>query len=419
MNVILNPIGSHGDVHPFIGYGIELRRRGHDVTVVTNAHFAPLAAAAGLAFRELGTDAQFRELMDDADLWHPTRAPKVVFGQGVFPMLQQAVATLRELIVPAQTVLVSGSLGVAARIVQELTGVPHATVHLAPIAFRSVIDPAIMPGVFMPRSHFLRRMMFRLGDFMVVDPVITRPLNVQLKTFGLPPATKFLESWWHSPDLTIGAFPDWFCPPRADWPKQVKLTGFPLYDERGVTPISPALEQFLQSGEPPIAFTPGSAMIHGRNFFAAAVAACAKLDRRGILLTRHREQIPTDLPASVIHVDYAPFSQLLPRCAALVHHGGIGTTAQAFAAGVPQVIMPMAHDQPDNAARVVRLGVGAIVMPKRFTGDNVARALHALLADAGTLPRANALADKLRQVDGVATTVDAIESLLAEPARSS
>src|SRR6185436_13395214 len=89
---------------------------------------------------------------------------------------------------------------------------------------------------------------------------------------------------------------------------------------------------------------------------------CALLGRRGILLTRHREQVPDNLPREVIHIDYAPFSQLLPRCAALVHHGGIGTSAQALASGVPQLVTPFTHDQPDNAARLKRLG-GAEVLP--------------------------------------------------------
>ena len=418
MKILLNPIGSHGDVHPFVGFGIELRRRGHDVTVVTNGHFEPLVRSAGLTFVELGSDGTYRTLMADPDLWHPRRAPAVVFGQGVFPALHRTVTVLRELIEPGQTVLVSGSLGLAARIVQELTGVPHATVHLAPLAFRSVIAPPKLPGIVMPRSHALRRLMFRLGDAMVIDRVITRPLNAQRRVYNLPPVTRFMDEWWHSPDAAIGTFPDWFCPPQPDWPPQAILTGFPLYDEREVTPISPSLERFLQTGAPPIAFTPGSAMLHGHGFFSAAVGACVQLKRHGVLLTRHREQVPANLPASVVHVDYAPFSALLPRCAALVHHGGIWTTAQGLAAGLPQVVMPMAHDQHDNAARLVHLGVGATVAPRRFTARNLATALSALLDDAGTITKANALADKMRGVDAIAKTADVIEGLLARAAQA-
>ena len=88
--------------------------------------------------------------------------------------------------------------------------------------------------------------------------------------------------------------------------------------------------EWLDAGEPPIAFTAGSAMVHAREFFAASIEACESLNRRGLVLTRFGDQLPRELPPSVKHVEYAPFGSLLPRCAALVHHGGIGTTAQAL-----------------------------------------------------------------------------------------
>src|SRR5207253_413252 len=123
---------------------------------------------------------------------------------------------------------------------------------------------------------------------------------------------------------------------------------------------------------------PGSAMKQGKAFFAAAVEACVKLGRRGMLLTRFPEQVPSPLPDGIRHFEYVPFSQVFPRAAAVVHHGGIGTTAQALAAAVPQLVMHMAHDQPDNAARVLRLGVGRPISPKAFRAPAVAKALHAL-----------------------------------------
>jgi UDP:flavonoid glycosyltransferase YjiC (YdhE family) len=177
----------------------------------------------------------------------------------------------------------------------------------------------------------------------------------------------------------MGLWPQWYAPTQPDWPSQFHAVGFPLYDETGITPISAELDQWLSSGDAPIAFTPGSAMIHGAEFFQESANACAILKRRGILLTRHREQIPAQLPEGVRHVDYAPFGQLLPRCAALVHHGGIGTTAQALRAGCPQLIMPLAHDQFDNANRIHRLGAGGSIPVKKYRAANVAAALRPMV----------------------------------------
>src|SRR5262249_34229253 len=158
--------------------------------------------------------------------------------------------------------------------------------------------------------------------------------------------------WWHSPQLVIGMFPQWFAQPQPDWPKQTVLSGFPLYDEPEITPIDAELESFLRAGEPPIAFTPGSAMWAAEEYFEQGVQTCIRWNRGGLLLTRHRDHFPARLPPGVIHVHYAPFSDLLPRCAGFVHHGGIGSSAQALAAGVPQLVTPFAHDQPDNAFRL-------------------------------------------------------------------
>jgi UDP:flavonoid glycosyltransferase YjiC (YdhE family) len=136
-------------------------------------------------------------------------------------------------------------------------------------------------------------------------------------------------------------------------------------------------------------------MLHAADFFQAAVDACVRLGRRGLLLARFASQIPRDLPDGVRHFSYIPFSQVLPRSAAIVHHGGIGTTAQGLAAGIPHLVMPLAHDQPDNAHRLERLGVARTLLPAKFRGPAVARALSALLDSPTVLSRAREIAGRL------------------------
>ena len=147
----------------------------------------------------------------------------------------------------------------------------------------------------------------------------------------------------------------------------------------------------------------------GEGFFRAAVEASQRLGRRAILLTPHREQLPATLPDTVAHFDYIPFSEVLPRSAALVYHGGIGTLAQAAAAGIPQLVMPMAHDQPDNARRIKALGLGDWIAPARFTGARVAQRLGAVLADAALARRCAELAPRIDFETGLQRACDAIE----------
>ncbi len=215
----------------------------------------------------------------------------------------------------------------------------------------------------------------------------------------------------HSPQKNLGLFPEWFAHPQPDWAPQTQLTGFIYYDNQdGNEELPKELESFLSAGSAPIIFTAGTAMKHGSQFFLDCIEACQRLGRRGILLTQHPEQLPAQLPQGIQHFAYLPFSKILPRAAALVHHGGIGTTAQAIAAGIPQVIRPMTHDQPDNAARVEKLGIGASLSPKKFNAASLSEKLNAVLASQQVLDRCKFYAQKINPDQALNDTCAVIEN---------
>jgi UDP:flavonoid glycosyltransferase YjiC (YdhE family) len=413
VNILLAPVGSHGDVHPFCGIGQALLRRGHRVTMFTNGAFEPLARRVGLEFVPVGTAEQFAQIVSDPDLWHPTRGWKKVFDS-IAELTPLQYDAMRAHLTPAgDTVMVGATLAMGARVLQEELGKPMATVHLQPSIMWSQYETPKLPGMPPIRNapRWVKRLAFGIADRFVLDPYIGGPLNAFRAGKGLPPVKHVTSRWWHSPDRVIGLFPEWFAPPQPDWPPQMKLTGFPLFDEKGLEPMPDDLRRFLDAGDKPVAFTPGSAMFHGQEFFQAAADACRILGRRGILLTRHAEHVPPRLPAGVIHVKYAPFSELLPRCAALVHHGGIGTMSQALAAGVPQIIQPMSHDQPDNAERVTRLGVGAELPVKKFRGPRVAETLRTLIESPDVAAKCKVVAERFVNARPIEQTCDLIEGL--------
>jgi rhamnosyltransferase subunit B len=175
--------------------------------------------------------------------------------------------------------------------------------------------------------------------------------------------------------------PQWFCAPQPDWPKNLLQWTFPLEDLAKEQPLSPALQAFLAAGEPPVVFTPGSANVQASRFFDVAAQAVANVGCRAVFVTREPKQVPANLPPHIHVEEYAAFSTLLKHTAVFVHHGGIGTMSQAFAAGVPQLIMYMAHDQPDNADRVERLGAGIGLSMRQFTPKRVTKELQRLLAE--------------------------------------
>ena len=419
MNVLLFALGSHGDVHPFVGIGIRLRQRGHRVAVAANGYFKPLVDHANLEFIECGTADEYRKLAGNADLWNPLRAAKTVF-QGTARYLRPMYDIATAFAARGDAVIAASSLALGARVAQDKHGLRMASIHLSPAIIQSAHAAPKLHGLEMisPWAPLaVTRGAFRMIN-AIMDSLICPPLNAFRAEVGLLPVRGILSAYWHSPRLVVGLFPSWYAPPQPDWPPQVRLTGFPLYDEPDMTPMSRELINFIEAGDAPIAFTPGSAMWQAHRFFAASAEACVKLNRRGILLTRHRAHLPPRPPPGVIHVDYAPFSQLLPRCAAFVHHGGIGSTAQALASGVPQLVMPFTHDQPDNADRVKRLGVAEVVPASRYTADTAAAALKRLLRSP-SIPRCcAAVKRRFENVDSVGQTCDLIESLASATSTS-
>ena len=372
-HVVLCTLGSAGDVNPFLGIGQELRKRGYRVTLITNSFFEAQARDVGLEFVGLGSTADYLSLIENPDLWHPYKGLKLLAERALLPSMEPLYEIISSFD-PSQTVLAAQGQLFGAHIAHEKLGFPFVTIHLQPSTFRTVHDVPVLPAWIPP---LLKSGIFSLLDFFVLDPTFAPQINRFRRNLGLPVVKKIFARAMHSRQLTLGLFPDWFAPPQPDWPRQTKLTGFVFYDKRSRPEgDSKRLEEFLSRGDPPILFTPGTAMKHGSEFFADCNTACRLLGRRGILLTQHADQLPGDLPTEVQHFDYVPFSEILPRAAALVHHGGIGTTAQAIAAGIPQVIRPMAYDQPDNAARVERLGIGASLKPKKFNAASLARELN-------------------------------------------
>ncbi len=406
MHFIFSPIGSAGDVHPMLGIAVELHRRGYEITFLANGYFRETVEQCGLRFVELGSREYFHSVTNDPDLWNPRHAFRYVFQRAVLPILRGQYAEIEERSKSDDTVVIASCLGFGAQFAHEKLGVPLVTVHPQPAVILSRIEPPTFPGVVGPR--WFKGLLLGLAERFVIDRTICPEVNRFRQELGLPPIRQITRRW-HSPQLVVCLFPEWFAPAQLDWPKNVVQTDFPLWDERTDVGLAGEVQEFLDVGEPPIVFTPGSANIFGTTFFRAAVEACQRLGRRGILLTRFAEQIPKELPNGVKHFSYIPFSQLLPRAAALVHHGGIGTTAQALSAGVPQLVMPLAHDQFDNAARVKRLGVGDWIVPSRFRGPLVAAKLNALIGSGAVRGACREVSGRFAGKNGVATAADTIE----------
>jgi len=375
--ILLLPFGSAGDVFPFIWLGRHLMARGHRVTMITACLFEQQARKAGLNFIPLGEKDEFEAMIRDPRIWKLGHGTKVVFefaAKSVEPYLA-AIESCGKV-----DLMLAPMTAFAARLAREKHGVPLITVHLQPAAFVSAHEtPLLHPAMryFNKLPVWIKKLFLSLPnpvDFFVM-PTVRRLCRLH----GVKPPKSLWREWWDSPDGVLAFFPDWFAAPQPDWPPNLLQWAFPLEDLAKEQPLSPELQTFLADGARPVVFTPGSANVQASRFFAVATEAVMRVGCRAVFVTREPKQVPPDLPANILTVEYAPFSTLLKHAGAFVHHGGIGTMSQALAAGVPQLIMAMAHDQPDNASRVERLGAGIGLNVRQFTPERVTEALKQLL----------------------------------------
>lgn len=416
--IVLTTFGSFGDIHPYIAVGLELKARGHQAIIATSPSYREKIEATGLGFHPVRPDI----LPPEENLETIIKAMDVMKG-GEFiikelfaPYVRESYEDLREAAAHAD-LLVTHMLAFAGPALAEMSGIPWISTVLAPTSFFSVYDPFVPPqlpvtGKLLRLSPLVARPFIYIAK-RVSDKWI-EPVYKLRSQLGLPQGRHPVFEGQHSPALVLALFSKVLGEPQPDWPPQTVITGFPFYDKKDETSISPELEKFLDDGAPPIVFTLGSTAIFvAENFYRESIKASRLINRRAVLLIGDARNMPTEpLPEGIAAFDYAPYGQILPRASLVVHQGGVGTTGQTLRAGVPALIVPFNHDQPDNASRVARLGVARTISRARYTATAAARELNRLLTDKSYAERAAAVGRQVQMEDGAHTAADEIEKFL-------
>lgn len=413
MRIVIAPYGSLGDLHPMLALAIELRERGHDIVINTLENYREKIDTLGFEFFPLRPDVDpenrelARQFMDAK-----TGTEKIVKGlmmANLRPMYEDLLLATK-----GAEVLISGEIVYAAPSLAEKTGIKWITTSLAPISLFSAHDPAVFPV-----AQWLNHLRFLGTGFHKTLLYAMRgtikdwylPYKKFRRELGLDPRHDPIFDDKYSKLLHLAMFSKTLAKPQPDWHRPTLQTGFCFYDgqqDLGVMPEK--LSEFLDAGEPPIVFTLGSAAVmDARDFFEVSIETAKLLKRRAVLLYGIYNAPPKGLTEDVVGFDYAPYSQLFPRAACVVHQGGVGTTAQVLRAGVPHLIMPYSHDQPDNAARCKRLGIAKIISREKFAAKSAAKKIRKLLVDLEYKANAFEAAKLVRSENGTQTACDAIE----------
>ena len=426
--IVITTCGSLGDLHPYVAIALGLAARGHEPIVATGECYRKKIESLGIGFRPVRPDSDWVN--------HPDVMRRIMHTRwGLVRVIQEVLLlALRETYedtlaaVEGADLLLGMQANYAAPLVAEKKRLPWVSAIHIPLGLASAYDPPVLPGF-----AGLSRQLHRLG------PTFWKPLQSILKRMtrslakpiyrlrdeiGLPPDTTpspLIDG--QAPLLHLALFSKLLADKQRDWPPQTVITGFPWYDGGGEVGdraggdagLPPALARFLDEGPPPIVFTLGTAVAEdpvAREFFQHSAAAATLLGRRAVLILKDPRNRPSTLPKGIAAFDYAPFSQLFPRAAVIVHHGGIGTTGLAMRCGRPMLVMPCAWDQPDNAERAARLGIARTISRPHYTAPRVVAELRHLLDDPTYTHRASELAEQVKQEDGVGVACDALSKLL-------
>jgi rhamnosyltransferase subunit B len=412
--IVMATIGSLGDLHPTLALALELQRRGHRVTVASTGHYHDKVQRLGIGFAALRpnwdpTDQQLIAQCEDLK-----SGPEVLFRKLILPHLKDTYEDLLAAATGADS-MIAGELVFAAPLVAEKLRLHWVSEILSPTSFFSAHDPSLLvniPAVYRlrPAGWLVNRAVLEFGK--LVSRHWWEPVRQLRRELGLRAACDPVFKDKFSPDLVLALFSSCLAQPQADWPKQTLQPGFVFFDgEKAAMDDSPELAAFLAAGDAPVVFTLGSTAVHNPgNFYEASLAAARQLRKRAVLLGV--KSLPGMDAADLLALQYAPYSQIFPRVAAIVHQGGSGTTGQAMRAGRPQLIVPYGWDQPDNGARVARLGVGSCVARCEYSAQTAADALGRLLVDARIGARAAKIGEQIRSEDALTAACEAIERVL-------
>jgi len=413
--ILITSWGSYGDVYPYVGLALALKARGHQPGIAMPEFYRPLVAGLGFAFHAVGPMIDPDDRATIARVLDPVRGADALLKGILMRSVRSDYAALDAAAHDAD-LIVTHPITFAAPIVAQARAMPWVSTVLAPMSFFSATDvPVLSQAPFLARlgrlGPWYGRVMARFARMRTRRWM--KPVFDLRRELGLPAGEHPLFEGQFSPALTLALFSRVLASPQPDWPPNVCVTGSVFYNGPDVLP--PDLDAFLNAGAPPVVFTLGtSAVAAAGTFYDESVKAARRLGVRAVLLTGGFEQNRPrgTLPGDILLVDRAPHQLLFPRAAAVVHQGGAGTMAQALRSGRPMLVVPHAHDQPDNASRVTRLGVARTVQPGSYRDARVARELNRLLSDQSMRARAFEVAGIVGSEGGADAAASAIEAVL-------
>lgn len=409
--------GTRGDVQPYVALGQGLKAAGYDVRLLANENFESLVTGAGLSFYSSGASI---EAIIQSDEWRKTVESGnflSILTRMQSEMKRHAAAMAQRMpgLLEGSDLILTGMGVLGAFPIAETLKIPIIQAYVFPFTPTGEFSAPLVPKL--PFGSVLNRLSFHVAQQMFWQSSKAGDAAIR-QVLGLPKG-----SFWGPYSAlerrrvpTLYGYSHHVLPRPHDWPEHHQVTGYWFMDEPENWTPPPDLMEFLEAGEAPIYIGFGS--MGSRNpeeAGAIALEALALSGQRGVLAAGWGGLKATDLPKTVHLITSLPHSWLFPRMAAVVHHGGVGTTAAGLRAGIPSIIVPFMGDQPFWGRRLADLGVGTRPIPrKQLTGKRLAQAITEAVSDSAMRQRANDLGQKIRNEDGIANAVAFVDRFMQQ-----
>lgn len=371
---VITTCGTSGDIFPFLEIGKYLLKNNYKVSFITNPSFENVIRDHSLRFVPFGTSEENLAALNDPAIWHPRKGFNALWVKTIQPNMHCVRSFIQSLRPDEEAVILShpALMALANLARADRKNLKIILFYLYPTIIRTYFGKMALGAMTLPPKtpKFLRKLLYRVADSMFLDVATVPDLNKERMKLGMTAIEHFLPHLQSSADLYVTLFPEWYASTKPDFPKPLVSGDFVLFTSSNDM-LNDELTRFLDAGDPPILFTAGTGNLHARRFFEIAVDVVKRLNTRAVFLTKFRNQLPIPLPDSVLWQEYAPFNKALPRMSTIVHHGGIGTLAEASKAGVSQLIVPSAYDQFDNALIIKDLGIGQSIPMQFLTRNNL------------------------------------------------
>ena len=415
MRITIFCVGSRGDVQPYVALGSGLQRAGHQVTIGTHPTFQEMVETAGVHFSSV--EGNPREILqtEEGRKWIEADSNPFNFFAGLIRLSLSLFNVLArdawEACKDAEAIIYS-PLGLCCHSIAEKLKVPSCMAPLQPLSQTTLFASPMFPSVPLGK-------LYNVSTHKVAGQLIWQPFRKAFnrwrrETLDLPPYPFWgpLTEMRKRNEPLLNGFSPSVLPHPADWRSESYITGYWFLDrENGWEPPQDLL-QFLSAGEPPVYIGFGSMSERDPKGLSQLLLRALQLAKqRGILLSGWAELPKEDLPENVFVIDSLPHDWLFPRTAAVVHHGGAGTTAAVFRAGVPNIVIPFFGDQHFWGARVFKLGAGPKpISRKKLTAEALALAITRAVSDMNGPRQAQTLGEKIRSENGVLRAIEVLET---------